>query len=230
MELRPEWGGVAVDLRGHGQSPTPDPPHTLDACVEDLDRLSRALPQRPEVVVGHSFGGKVALLYGDEPEHGVVQSWVMDSTPDARPPAGSAWEMLRVLRGAPGPFPTREEGVQAVLEHGYPRPVAQWMTTNLVPHGEEFRWRLNPGVMEELLRDFFRTDAWGAVEHPHGPEIHFVRATDSGILDPEACNRIQAASLSTGRVHLHHVEGGHWLNADNPRALVALLADGLPGD
>ncbi|HSG50415.1 MAG TPA: alpha/beta hydrolase, partial [Longimicrobiales bacterium] len=119
VEARPDWGVVAVDLRGHGQSPAMDPPHTLLRCVDDLDALVDTLPHRPEVIAGHSFGGKVALLYGDEPDHGIVQSWVVDSTPDARTPAGSAWEMLQVLRNRPGPFPSRDEGVQAVLDHGY---------------------------------------------------------------------------------------------------------------
>ena len=228
VERRPEWGVIPVDLRGHGQSPALAPPHDLAACVADLDRLADTLPRRPEAVIGHSFGGKVALLYGDEPAHGVRQTWVVDSTPDARAPQGSAWRMLEVLRSAPGPFATREDGVRAVLDHGYPRPVAQWMTTNLVPDGDRYRWRLDPDLMEALLRDFFRTDAWPAVEHPHGPDLHFIRATESSILDEEACHRLEAAGLGTGRVHVHHVEGGHWLNADNPEAVVELLAAELP--
>lgn len=231
VERRPDWGVIPVDLRGHGQSPPMEPPHSLDACVADLDLLAGTLPLRPEAVIGHSFGGKVALLYGDDPAHGISQTWVVDSTPEARAPSGSAWGMLEVLRGSPGPFPTRAEGVQAVLEHGYARPVAQWMTTNLVPAGDDgFRWRLNPDQMETLLLDFFRTDAWDTVEHPHGPELHFMRATESSVLDEEGCHRLEAAGLSTGRVQVHHVEGGHWLNADNPGALVELMVEHLPPD
>jgi len=228
VERRPDWGVVAVDLRGHGQSPPGAPPHTLSACVGDLEALAASLPDRPEVIVGHSFGGKVALLYGDDPAHGVLQTWVVDSTPEARPPSGSAWGMLRVLRDSPGPFATRDAGVQAVLDHGYAPPVAQWMSTNLVSDDGAFRWRLDPDQMEELLLDFFRTDAWDAVEHPHGPDLHFLRATESSVLDEEGCHRLEAAGLSTGRVHVHHVDGGHWLNADNPEAVVELLVEGLP--
>lgn len=228
VEARPEWGFIPVDLRGHGQSPPGDPPHTLAACVADLDALAATLPAAPEVIIGHSFGGKVALLYGAEPAHGILQTWVVDSTPDTREPSGSAWEMLRVLRDSPGPFQTREEGVEAVLAHGYARPVAQWMTTNLVPEGELFRWRLDPDQMEALLRDFFRTDAWPAVEGAHGPEIHLIKATESSILDEEACHRVEAAGMGSGRTHLHEIQGGHWLNADNPEAVVELLAERLP--
>lgn len=228
VERRPDWGVIAVDLRGHGQSPPLQPPHELSACVADLDRLAHTLPHRPEAIIGHSFGGKVALLYGDEPAHGIRQTWVVDSTPDARSPTGSAWRMLEVLRRCPGPFAIREAGVEAVLSQGHAHPVARWMTTNLVPGDGGFRWRLDADQMEALLRDFFRTDAWPAVEHPHGPDLHFIRATESALLDEEACHRLEASGLVTGRVHVHHVEGGHWLNADNPAALVELMARELP--
>lgn len=228
VQARPEWGVVAVDLRGHGQSPGMPPPHDLATCVADLGRLARHLPVMPEVVIGHSFGGKVALLYGDVPEFGIRQTWVVDSTPAARAPEGSAWRMLEVLRGAPGPFATREEGIEAVLARGYARPVAQWMATNLVADGDRYRWRLDPDQMEELLLDFFRTDAWPTIEAAHGPEVHLIKATESSILDAEACARIETAALNTGRPRLHVVEGGHWLNADNPDALVSLLVAHLP--
>ena len=227
VRARPDWGVVAVDLRGHGASPTLSPPHTLQACVDDLDTLAEALEVRPQGILGHSFGGKVALLYGDDPAHGIRETWVVDSTPDAREPDGSAWAMLRVLREAPGPFASRGEAVEAVVDRGYALPVGRWMATNLDPDGDVFRWRLDADQMEALLRDFFRIDAWPAVEGAHGPRIHLIQATDSSILTPEAVARAENAGHATGRVEVHRVEGGHWLNADNPDALVALLSEEL---
>ena len=53
-------------------------------------------------------------------------------------------------------------------------------------------------------------------------------ATQSSRLSEEACARIEAAGRATGRVHLHRVEGGHWVHTDNPQALTALLAEALP--
>lgn len=230
VRARPDWGVVAVDLRGHGSSPAMDPPHTLAACAADLEALTTSLPNRPEAILGHSFGGKVALVYGDEPDHGILSTWVVDSTPDSGSPRGSAWGMLEVLRGAPGPFKTRDEGIAAVEGRGYGTPVARWMGTNLVQGEAGFRWRLDPDQMESLLGDFFATDAWPALEGAHGPDVHMIQATESSILTPEAADRIESAGLTSGRVHLHRVEGGHWLNADNPTALVELLTRGLPGD
>lgn len=52
-------GSVAVDLRGHGQSPKPDDGYDFDSVVGDLLPLLRA--DRPPVVVGQSYGGNVVI-------------------------------------------------------------------------------------------------------------------------------------------------------------------------
>jgi esterase len=82
--------------------------------------------------------------------------------------------------------------------------------------------------MEALLLDFFRTDLWAAVEAPRdGLELHFIRATASPVLDAGTLGRIREAGRGSGRVFVHEVVGGHWLNADNPDAVVRLVADRL---
>ena len=86
-------------------------------------------------------------------------------------------------------------------------------------------WRLDPDEMEAYLRDYFEVDAWDVVEEPPGGVvIHFVKASGSSVLGGEAVERIRGAGRRTGRVFLHEVEGGHWLNTENPDALVELLA------
>ncbi len=221
---RPDWGAVLVDLRQHGESLGFQPPHTLERTAGDLAQLTES---PIAAVLGHSFGGKIALLRARDDE-GIEQVWVVDSTPEARPPEGSAWEMLRVLKDLPDRFEDRDAAVAALAREGIARPVALWMTTNLEAREGAYRWRIDPGDMESLLRDFFRTDLWEVVESPRdGLELHFVRATESGVLDADASARIRAAGQRTHRVFLHDVRGGHWLNADNPDALVRLITPHL---
>jgi esterase len=62
-EERPGWGVLLVDLRLHGGSTGFEPPHTLGAAADDVDRLVEHLDFHAAAVMGHSFGGKVALLY-----------------------------------------------------------------------------------------------------------------------------------------------------------------------
>lgn len=236
VRARPEWGAMLIDLRLHGDSMGFEPPHTLEACADDLKRLVEHTGTPADAVLGHSFGGKVALVYLRDAElsRGVAgpvavpqRTWVVDSTPAEREPDGSAWTMLEVLRRNPGPFEDRSAGIAAVQEAGFPKPVAQWMATNLVPSngGGEMIWRLDPDGMEALLRDFFETDAWPVVENPPGSAVvHVIKAEESSVLDEASCERVERAGEGTGgRVRLHRVSGGHWVNADDPEALHELL-------
>ena len=228
VEAREDWGVILADLRGHGRSPHLDPPHTMETATKDLEETLRSMGLPVRAVLGHSFGGKIALTMATEGRFPLEQVWVIDSTPEAGDPRGSAWGMLRVLRVYPGPFPDRDTAISAIESEGYPNRVAQWMSTNLVAEGDELAWRLDPDQMEAMLRDFFVEDRWSIVEDPpRGLGLHFVRATDSSVLSVGAAHRILDAGRRTGRVHLHTVEGGHWLNADNPEALHRLLVSHL---
>lgn len=249
VERRPGWASVLVDLRLHGASRGFDPPHTLETCASDVRRLARADGRPPSGLLGHSFGGKVALQYlragphdeGGPPRHGgrgpgpdggdvgaglprVV--WVVDSTPSRRRPGGTAVRMLQTLREVTGPFETREEAVEIVAGRGFDRFVARWVATNLVEAEEGYVWRLDLDAVEELLEDFFRTELWDVVESPPpGVELHFFKAEDSEVLPEEECDRIEAAGRGSGRVHLHRLAGGHWLNVTDPDGLLRGLEE-----
>ena len=222
---RPEWGAVLVDLRLHGHSPSFEPPHTLAACVHDVLELSESLGRPVDAVLGHSFGGKAALMVAAAAAPG--QTWVIDATPSRRSPGGGAARLLDVIRRHPGPFTTRRCAVSAVEAEGFASPVAHWLATNLVLVEAGYRWRLDPDAAEELLADYFRRDLWDVIETPVPPsEIHAVRAAQSDILSADDRARLRAATLN-GRVHLHELAGGHWLHVDNPDGLPDLAAEHL---
>lgn len=227
---RPEWGALLIDLRQHGRSQGTTPPHTVEAAARDLLELAAAVVP-PDALLGHSFGGKVALLAAGLPElrERIRQVWVVDSTPDAREPEGGAWAMLRLLRSLPDAFQTRDQLVQALVQGGSSRPIAQWMATNLHHEAGAYRWRFDLDAMEDLLRSFFDTDAWPVVEGAGpGLDIRFVRASRGSVLDDAAVARVLRAG-ARAPVHLHQVEGGHWLNADNPDSVTELLVTELTG-
>jgi esterase len=228
---RPEWGAVLVDLRMHGHSQGMPPPHTVHAAAADLADLADATGLVPAAVLGHSFGGKVALLFAGldaAASRALEQVWVVDSTPDARPPSGSAWGMLNLLRSMPARFRTRAQLVEALIGHGVQEGVAQWMATNLEPCPGGYRWRFDLDAMEALLTSFYETAAWDVIESPReGIEVHIVKAEASNVLEGEALERAEAAARST-RTFVHRVAGGHWVNAENPAAVEDLLVRMLP--
>jgi pimeloyl-ACP methyl ester carboxylesterase len=228
VRARPEWGALLVDLRLHGGSRAATPPHTIGAAAADVHRLVETLGVTVPAILGHSFGGKVALEYARGHGAHLEQVWVIDSTPAAGPPGGSAWRMLEALRRVPSVFPTREAAMRAIEAEGFETGVAQWVSTNLEPADGGYRWRLDLDGIEALLQDFFRTDLWAVLEDPPGAmHIHVVKAIESSVLPEEACARIEESGRRTGRVHLHRLAGGHWLNADNPDGVLDLLVRSL---
>ena len=223
VAAHPEWRARMVDLRHHGDSPRPGPPYSIDACASDVIELLHA-ESAPVVIIGHSFGGKVALQAAALDPGLVSQVWVIDSTPAPKPPSGSAWRMLDAVASLPPDFASRQAAIDGLVAGGVAPPVAAWMSANLAFGDGRYRWKIDFAVMRALMDDFFRLDVWDVIEAPPpGLDIHVVKATQSSALDAEAVERLLAAEAAVGGVHLHHVEGGHWLNTDNPEGLLALF-------
>jgi esterase len=232
VAARPEWSALLVDLRLHGDSPAFAPPHTLEAAAGDIRAAidaesANGAPVR--ALLGHSFGGKVALAVAATPPEALRQIWMIDSNPGSGKPAGSAWDMLTHVRNLPPTFAARNEASAGLERQGWPTGVASWMATNLRYVDGEFRWQLDFEAMEALLHSYFTTDLWAVVEAPpEGLDIHIVKATQSSTVNEDSCARISRAAEATGRVHLHRVEGSHWVHTDNPKAITALLSEYLP--
>ena len=131
---RPDWRSRPVDLRLHGDSVGFAPPHTVDAAARDVLDLEHALLLSPRAVLGHSFGGKVALAYAARTDLRPLQVWVIDSTPEARPPDGAAWNMLGILASLPPDFASRQEAIDGLVPRGVPPAVAAWMVTLTMTH------------------------------------------------------------------------------------------------
>src|SRR5579884_3850706 len=71
--LASQFRVIAVDERGHGESDKPDSGYDLSTFVADLRGLVQTLGLERPVLVGHSWGGNVALQYAvtypDEVSH-----------------------------------------------------------------------------------------------------------------------------------------------------------------
>lgn len=229
VEERSGWGAMLVDLRLHGGSQGFNGPHTLAAAAGDVDALVERLDLHAAAVLGHSFGGKVALEYTGRHASELRQTWVIDSTLEVKEPSGSAWRVIEVVRSLPPRFSSRDVLVDAMERHGYARAMGSWLAMNLERDGDGFRWRLDWDAVEEMLRDYFGTNVWPVIDSPPSDvELHIVKALESDAIDDADAERIETASGRTGRVHLHRVEGGHWVNTENPDALLRLLSDSLP--
>lgn len=230
VDLRSDWRAVLVDLRMHGESQSFDGPHSVGSASGDLvDLVSTASSTGATALLGHSFGGKVALAATRALTPTPVQTWVVDSTPAAGGEGSGADRLLARLEASPASFPDREAAVSWISEGGFDETTARWVATNLERRGDGWAWRLDADALRELLTDFVATDLWEVIESPpSGASIQFIRATRGSILASDDAERIQHVAARGEPVALHELEGGHWLHTDNPSGLLDLIAGNLP--
>jgi pimeloyl-ACP methyl ester carboxylesterase len=233
-ESSPEWGFLLADLRNHGESRGAPGPHTVAACADDLLALSDAIGVHPTTAIGHSFGGKVALLWAERAEargHDIARVWALD-VPPGRPDAPLALhsevvQVVGALRAVPVPLPRREAVVTHLEAAGFSTGLAQWMTTNLRATDAGFVWRFDLDAVEEMLRDYTQVDAWPWLRSPsRRARVDVLRAARSERWSDAERARLDAAPPG---VH-HHVlaDAGHWVHVDNLDGLVTLLrAEGI---
>jgi esterase len=239
VEQRPDWGLVLVDLRMHGRSQDAPPPHTVAAAAADLGALAAQLARQGKpvrAISGHSFGGKVALLFRASPAGQPLRhTWVLDASPSALPGAldpesDTVARVLRMLAALPPRFASRAAFVAHVTAQGFAPMLAHWLAMNLeaAPDGG-LAMRLDPAAMEALLRDFRGLDAWPALAA--GPGIaHVIIAGASSVVGASDRARLAALRAGGAAVTVDEIPGAsHWLHVDGQDALLALFVSALQG-
>jgi esterase len=234
----PGLGCVLVDLRNHGKSETPPPPHTIAACADDVGELVDALVAEGRPVMaaaGHSFGGKViAMLRHRREEHahveGIDQWWMLDSSPSARPESATeannqVRDVLEAMEALPAHLPSRAAFEETLTSGGLSKSLAQWLALNLDADAEGFRLRLPLPAIREMLGHYYVTDLWDSLLAPTGGEVHVVVAEKSSTLSAADRDRLRVAPP---HLKMHRIDAGHWLHIEATEAVVALLTAELP--
>lgn len=224
----PSWSFVLVDLRNHGDSGGATAPHTLAATADDLVALA-ATVGRPSVVIGHSYGGKVAASYAARHPEGLERVWVLDSRLDAlseRDALGSdVAAVIRHLERIPLPLASREDLVEALQASGFSSELAGWMTTNLRRTDAGLVWAFDLDAVREMIDDYWRTDLEPVLADPAVP-LSLVRAGRSDRWPAEVVQRYERRAHPGVELHLLP-DAGHWVHVDDPDGLHGLIAPSL---
>ncbi|KAK7253101.1 hypothetical protein RIF29_37538 [Crotalaria pallida] len=247
----PMWQFLLVDLRCHGDSASIKKrgPHTVQSAALDVLKLVRELRMTPRVLVGHSFGGKVALSMVDQaakPLARPVKVWSLDATPGKVRAGGDGedhpGELISFLSTLPKEVSSKRDVVKALIEQGFSNDVAQWVVTNIRPtssrdsRSSSFTWVFDLKGIAEMYKSYEGTNLWKIVEDvPRGVHVNFLKAERSlHRWALEDLQRIHAAedlaAEEGGGVEMHVLEdAGHWVHADNPDGLFRILSSSFQG-
>jgi pimeloyl-ACP methyl ester carboxylesterase len=213
---------IALDLRNHGASPHA-PSMSYPAMAGDVLETLRARGALPAALIGHSMGGKVAMMAALQAPAAVSRLLVADIAPVRYPPGFRA--LAQAMAAIPlHPGLTRAEADAALAEVAAPE-VRAFLLQNL-RFGATPHWRIFlPAITEALpvLED------WPAVDRPPyaGPAL-FVAGARSDYLRAEHRPIIRARFPAARFVTLK--DAGHWVHADNPAGFAAVAEAFLAAD
>ncbi|XP_008806994.2 protein ABHD11 [Phoenix dactylifera] len=243
----PTWQFLLVDLRCHGDSASikKHGPHTVASAALDVLKLVAQLRVTPRVLVGHSFGGKVALSMVEQaakPLARPVRVWVLDATPGKVRPGGDGedhpGELISFLSSMPQQVSSKHEVVDALVREGFSTDVARWVVTNLRPVSQTgsslppgFSWIFDLKGIAEMYKSYEETILWETVENvPRGVHVNFLKAERSlhrwALEDLQRIHAAEELAADEGAgVEMHVLEdAGHWVHADNPDGLFRILS------
>lgn len=155
---------VAPDLIGHGRS-TWDAPWTIDANVAALAELADAELRGPATVVGHSFGGAIALALAAARPDLVARLVLLD--PAVGLDGGWMREIAEDMQSSPD-YPDRDEARAEKVNGSWgevdPAELERELDEHLVdlPEGRK-GWRISIPAMMSYWSELARPIAWPQV-------------------------------------------------------------------
>ena len=213
---------IAIDLPNHGESPWVDT-FTLEDCVSALIKVLDEQHIDRCHVVGHSLGGKVAMLTALNHPNRVDKLIPMDIAPVTSPPhhqsvfAGLNKVDLTTLSG-------RKDAESMMQSEIKIAGVRQFLLKSLYQDDDgQWRWRFNVAGLE---KDYANVGGFSAPQNSRfegrvtfikGGESDYITRQHQGIIGqyfPNAKAKI--------------VEGvGHWLHAEKPQVVNGLVERAL---
>ena len=209
---------ISVDLRNHGESPWHER-HDYPSLAADVAKLVETVIGGPANVLGHSMGGKAAMVLALTRPALVKKMVVVDIAPVLS--TGTPIEYVRAMRGLPLASLTRRsevaDGLAAVIPDAT---IRNFLSLNAAVGDAGLSWMVN---LDAIERDF------GAIlDFPElpvgqsfaGPTL-FLTGERSDYVRPEHREAIER--LFTHATFELVAAAGHWVHADAAEAFLAAV-------
>jgi esterase len=218
----------AVDLRNHGQSPhSAEWSYTIMA--EDVIGLMRDEGIESAFIMGHSMGGKVAMLVAGMIHDKINKLIVSDIAPKHYKPHHT--EILEALNGLDLEKTKTRKEAEAYMESKIDDfGTRQFLLKNLYwkeePNGSQLAWRFNLPVITNQIEKVGESLRQAQDDNVvfEGPTL-FIRGSKSNYIKDEDIDNILEHFPNS---RLTTIEGsGHWVHAERPLEYLEVTKDFL---
>jgi esterase len=221
--LRDSCRVTLLDLPNHGRSGWTERFSYPEAAEAIGSRLAAASPDAVNLI-GHSMGGKVAMLLALRQPEFVDRLCVVDVSPVRYPTMSTFGGYVRGLRSVDLDRLPDRATADAVLRPYVPDDVVRgFLLQNLrreqTPEGPRWRWQLNLDLLGDRLAEI---GDWPDLQAPpyDGPVLWVAGANSDYILPEHG----PAMRRLFPRVQLVTVKNaGHWIHSEQPEIFLAIL-------
>lgn len=203
-----------VDMPNHGRS----------AWTERLDYVDMAdavagLLDEPTAIVGHSMGGKAAMLAALRHPERVERLCVVDVAPVAYERSDEFRGFIDAMLGMDLDAIDARADADAALAPAVPDPgVRAFLLQNLRREGGGWRWLPN---LEVLRRDLAELRGWPGSDAVYEGPVLWIAGADSDYVRDEHREAMEARFPRVRRVTVKGA--GHWVHSSQPEVVTALL-------
>jgi esterase len=215
---------IAFDLRNHGASPwavTMDYPE----MAEDLRAAMRTRGHCRYDLIGHSMGGKVAMVAALADPGAITRLVVVDIAPVAYPVPYLTY--VRAMRALDlGLIRRRSEADVRLTNVIADAAERAFLMQNLVFGDGAPRWRLNLAALEAALPTLASFPEFPPGTCYNGPTL-FIAGGKSNAVRPRHEAAIKALFPNATIAWIE--DAGHWVHAERPEAFLSLVEPFLDG-
>ncbi len=211
---------LLVDLPHHGRSGWED---EFD-YVGIADRVAGLLsPEDPVALVGHSLGGKVAMVLALRHPDLVERLCVVDVSPVAYDHLSQFEGYIAAMRGLDLRSLSRRDDADAALADAVPDPTVRgFLLQNLRRDGDEWRWQVNLDVLGADLAEIggWPEDRLAGIAPYRGPVL-WVAGGRSDYVTPAYAAAMDRWFPANRLVTIK--QAGHWVHSEQPEVFLEVL-------
>ncbi|MGC4112146.1 MAG: alpha/beta fold hydrolase [Nocardioides sp.] len=221
---------LLVDLPHHGRSGWPDRFDYLQVADQVADQVAESLDgDEPVALVGHSLGGKVAMVLALRHPRLVERLCVVDVSPVAYDRLSDFTAYVAAMRGLDLDALVQRADADAALTQGVPDPTVRgFLLQNLRRDGDGWRWQMNLGVLGDSLPQI---GSWPEEQlaglAPYDGPVLWVAGERSDYVKPEYAGPMDRWFPRNRLVRVKNA--GHWVHSEQQDVFVEVLRRFLSG-
>src|ERR1017187_7339441 len=212
-----------LDMRNHGKSP-----HTHDMSYElmtrDLDEFYTQYGIKEANLIGHSMGGKAAMLFALDYPAKVSKLVVVDIAPKNYPEGGHDELMTALMNLDLEHITKRSEADEALKKEIPSEPVRQFLLKNLTRENDKYAMKMN---LDSLSKNYYKLADKISSNNIFEKNTLFIKGGNSDyILDtdkPAILKMFPKAEFIT------IPSAGHWVHAEAPGEFYEVVIEFLIG-